>query len=34
VHRIVELNKAEAADLPIEKMTVRPHPAADQKTEG
>jgi 3-oxoacid CoA-transferase subunit A len=34
VHRIVELNKTEAADLPIEKMTVRPRPAADQKTEG
>ena len=34
VHRIVELNKTEAADLPIEKMTVRPRSAAEQKKEG
>ena len=34
VHRIVELSTTQAADLPIEKMTVRPRPASEQKTEG
>jgi 3-oxoacid CoA-transferase subunit A len=34
VHRIVQLSALDAADLPIEKMTVRPRPATDPTAEG
>jgi 3-oxoacid CoA-transferase subunit A len=34
VHRIVQLSAADAADLPIEKETVRPRPVTTPKSEG